>query len=158
MNGSLNGVKGLLGNCGLKLSAENVVINGFDYIIHNFLSGFSVSNLTVINGLDANGPADTDSAAILAENNSGVVKLTNVNARADGEDSSGIIIEESGAELNGVNASGNAAHGAMLLPAGTAAVKITNSTFDNNAQTVNDGNPQYGSYFSWFGSGWESLL
>ena len=72
------------------------------------------------------------------------MKLTNVNARADGEDSSGIIIVKSGAELNGVNASGNAAHGAMLLPAGTAAIKITNSSFDNNAQTVNDGNPQYG--------------
>ena len=142
VNGSLNGVKGLLEIVGLS-SPENVVING-QLLIHNFLSGFSVSNLTVINGLDANGPADTDSAAILAENNSGVVKLTNVNARADGEDSSGIIIEDSGAELNGVNASGNAAHGAMLLPAGTGVVKITNSAFDNNELTVNDGNPQYG--------------
>ena len=43
VNGSLNGVKGLLEIVGLS-SPENVVING-QLLIHNFLSGFSVSNL-----------------------------------------------------------------------------------------------------------------
>ena len=62
------------------------------YKIHNFLSGFSVSNLTV------NNLSEIDSSAIWAYNNSGTIKLTNVNARADGEDSSGIIIEKSGAD------------------------------------------------------------
>ena len=137
VDGSWNGVKGLLGFEGKLNPAEDIIING-QLKIHNFLSGFSVSNLTVKN------TADEDSAAIWAYDNSGTVKLAYVNALATGEDSSGIIIEKSGVELNGVNASGNAAHGAMLLPAGTAAIKITNSSFDNNAQTVNDGNSDYG--------------
>ncbi len=63
----------------------------------------------------------------------GTMKLTDVNAQADGEDSSGIMIYHNGTvELNRVNASNNAYVGAYIENFATGAIKITNSTFENN--------------------------
>ena len=100
--------------------------------IHDMLTGFSLSNLSVINTLY------TDDAAIWAWNNTGLLQLTDVNATATGTDSSGIIIDHSGTvELNRVNASNNGYHGALIYNDGS--VKITNSSFDHNLQDVDDG-------------------
>ena len=124
VDGRWRGVKGLLEIVGLPSPTNDVVING-QLNIHHFLSGFSVSNVTVNNLIDP------DSVAIYAHDNKGTIKLTDVNARADGEDSSGIIIKDSAVELNRVNASDNAYHG-LLIPWVNGSIKITNSTFDHN--------------------------
>ena len=131
VDGSLNGVKGLLGIEGKDSPAEDIIINGRLYI-RNFTSGFSVNNLTVKNTVDA------DYSAIQIEDNAGTIKLTDVNAQATGEDSTGIRVIHTGpVELNRVDSSGNGYLGAWIINANS--VKITNSTFDNNLQNVNNG-------------------
>jgi hypothetical protein len=120
-----------------------VIINGI-VEIKNFLSGFTLRNLTVINS------TDSDSAAIWARNNRGTIKLTDVIAQATEEDSSGIIIDGGGAELTRVISSDNAYHG-LWIPWKTpyssnwspGPVKITDCTFDGNLKNVNDGISDY---------------
>ncbi len=132
VDGAAPGVKGLLGIVGLGATPEDVQINGRFYI-YNFLTGFSVSNLSVTNSI-------ADDAAIWTWGNKGTLKLTDVNAQATSEDGSGIIISHNGTvELERVNASNNAYHGAYIENFGTGPVKINNSTFDNNLQDVFDG-------------------
>ena len=135
LDGSLTGVKGLLGIVGKGASPEDVVINGWLYIT-NFLNGFSLENLSV-NG----DPTIPDDGSIWAKNNKGTLKLTDVNANASGEDGTGIIIFHNGAvELKRVNSSNNDYMGAFIVNYGTGPVTITNSSFDNNARVVHDGN------------------
>jgi hypothetical protein len=126
-----NGVKGLVGVRG-EAAADEVIINGWVYV-EDFATGFSLSNLTV------NDPF-ADDAAVWLTGNKGTVKLTDINANASEEDSSGIVIIHSGAvELNRVNSSDNGYVGAYISNSTTGAIKITNSTFDNNLQNVYDG-------------------
>ena len=84
VEGNLSGVKGLLGLVGLGDYPEDVQINGSIYI-HDMLTGFSLTNLSVTNNIYQN------DAAIWAWNNNGLLQFTDVNAQATGEDSSGII-------------------------------------------------------------------
>ena len=126
-----NGVKGLIGVVG-EAAAEDVIINGWVYI-EDFATGFSLSNMTVNDSW-------ADDAAVWLTGNKGTVKLTDINANAPEEDSSGIVIIHSGAvELNRVNSSNNGYVGAYISNSTTGAIKITNSTFDNNLQNVYDG-------------------
>ena len=142
INGSLNGVKGLLGLIGKGATPEDVLIQGSLYIT-NMASGFTVSNLSVFN------PYYDDDAAIWAWNNKGTLKLVDVNATATGTDSSGIIIDHTGTvELDRVEASGSGYLGARIYNSG--AVKITNSSFDHNLNDVDDG-IFYDDYYDEFG-------
>ena len=140
------GVKGLTGIKG-EGDPTKIVINGNLYI-GGFPSGFSVSNLTVYN------PDSVDDAAIWTYQNGGTLKLTDVTAQAEGEDSSGIIISHSGTvELNRVDSSNNAYLGAYIENYTTGAIKITNSTFENNQKNVFDGN-WYFDCTEWDGDGY----
>ena len=138
VDGSLNGVKGLLALVGEGAEPGDVIING-GLIIKNFLTGFTVKNLSVLN------TTDSEFAAIKAEDNKGTIKLEDVNAQATGLDSSGIILNNvAPMELNRVNASGNGYMGARILAwSGGGSIKITNSTFDNNLNNVDNGLSDY---------------
>jgi putative surface-exposed virulence protein len=128
INGSLNGVKGLTGIYGLGTTPEDVTING-SLTIRNFLTGFSVNNLFVTNSSCSN------CAAILAEDNNGLIKLTDVKATANGSNSRGIEIHHSGSvELNRVNATGSTSNGAYIVNAGTGALIIKNSSISGNVR------------------------
>jgi hypothetical protein len=142
VNGSVNGVKGLVAIVGKNGTSDEIVINGNLYI-YNFINGFSVENLTVNNN------TASDDAAIWAWMNLGTLKFTDVNATAAGEDSSGFIIDHTGpVELNRVNASNNGYSGARIVY--TTNLKITNSTFDNNLLNVNDGISYYDDVYDEF--------
>jgi hypothetical protein len=137
VDGSLPGVKGLTGLVGMGDLPEDVLIKGFLYI-YGFPNGFSVDNLSVTRS------SDTDEAAIWTWDNKGTIKLTDVNAQATGEDSTGILITHTGTvELNRVNSSDNGYIGARIWNWGTGGIKITNSTFDRNLQNVVDGMPYF---------------
>jgi putative surface-exposed virulence protein len=143
VDGTQNGVKGLLGLIGKGATPEDVQINGSLYI-NDMQTGFSVCNLSVTN------TAYADDAAIWAWNNKGLLQLTDVNATATGTDSSGIIIDHTGTvELNRVNASDNGYHGALIYNSGS--VKITNSSFDRNLQNVDNG-IFYDDYYDEYGT------
>ena len=141
VNGLLAGVKGLtaiqgVDALGKPADPSTVVING-RLEIQNFPLGFSVNNLTVINS------TDTASVAIWAKKNGGTIKLTDVTAQATQQDSSGIIIDGSGAELTRVTSNDNAYHGLYIHTTNGIPVKITDSTFDHNLLNVIDGIPDY---------------
>ncbi len=143
LDGSADGVKGLVGIKGIDGTADQVVINGHLYIV-NFLTGFSVENLSVYNSTSSN------DAAIWAALNLGTLKFTDVNAQATGEDMYGMLIDHTGpVELNRVNSDNNGYMGARIINA--TSVKITNSTFDNNLQNVNDGDGMYDSVANYTG-------
>jgi hypothetical protein len=130
-------VSGLLAIVGTGDTPDQVVINGSIYV-KRFPTGFTIQNLTV------NNITDPEFAAIWIENNTGTIKLTDVNAHATQEDSSGIVIAHNGTvELTRVNSSNNAYIGARIWNWGTGGIKITNSTFDQNLQNVYDGIDYY---------------
>jgi hypothetical protein len=131
VDGSLPGVRGLTGIVGHGDTPEDVAINGH-VEIYNFPTGFSLTNLSVLNTYY------THDYAIYTHNNSGTITMTDVNARVTGHDSSGIIIDQTGnVVLNRVNASDNAYMGADITASGT--ITITNSAFDDNLHNVVDG-------------------
>jgi hypothetical protein len=127
INGSLNGVNGLIGLVGMGTTPEAVTING-SLTIQNFLTGFSVNNIFVFNNTCSN------CAAIVAEDNHGLLKLTDVKATATGTNSRGIEIHHSGSvELNRVNATGSTSHGLYIENSTTGALIIKNSSISGNA-------------------------
>lgn len=135
VNGTLNGVKGLLKITKDPLISGTVEITG-SVTIHDMPAGFTLSNITV------NNTDDTDAIGIYAYNNKGTITLTDVNATASGSDSSGIVIRQTGnVVLNRVEASGNGYEGADITASGSVA--ITNSAFDDNLAAVSDGNSLY---------------
>lgn len=134
VDGTANGVKGLTGLAGEGDAPEEVVIEG-SLTIHDMAAGFTVSNLTVNNGMN-------DSAAIVFSNNKGTVTLSDVDATAGGQNSTGIEIYQTGAVvLNRVNASNSGGIGAQIIASGP--ITITNSAFDNNLANVTDTSISY---------------
>ena len=135
VNGLLNGVSGLKGIQGLGTEANPVLITG-SISVFNMATGFFLTNLTV------NNSTDTDAIAIYMHDNKGLVVLTDVDAAATGEDSTGIVINHTGdVTLNRVDSSDNGYQGANITASGK--VIITNSSFDDNLKVVNNGNPTY---------------
>ena len=125
---------------------EDVRIDGFLYIF-NFLAGFSVSNLSVTNSSYA------DDAAIWTWDNKGTLKLTDVKTQATEEDSTGILIAHNGTvELNRVNSNDNGYIGARIWNWGSGGIKITNSTFRQNLQNVNNGILYYDEEYDQYGN------
>ncbi|NTW08043.1 MAG: hypothetical protein HGA28_00545 [Anaerolineaceae bacterium] len=140
VDGSLDGVKGLAFIKGLGTNPEDTKIFGFIQI-HGFSTGFTLSNLSVIN----NWTGTENGAAIETWSNSGTLTLTDVTAKATEEDSTGIMVAHDAGTVvfNRVDASDNAYMGARIYNYGTGGVKITNSTFDNNLTKVLDGDDIY---------------
>lgn len=132
LDGSKNGIKGLLGLIGMGSTPEDVVING-GIVVNNFLNGFSLTNLSVINTVD------TGFTAISFDGNGGKIALTDVKVKATGANSNGIQITTTkpGVQvlLNHVVSNNNAKFGAFIGNT-LGETRIINSTFDNNVNNI----------------------
>jgi hypothetical protein len=139
IDGTTNGVKGLTALKGMGSTATDVNITGRIQVEY-MANGFSISNLSV------NNTTYTDTAAIWMEYNTGLIKLTDINATAAGTDSSGIVVAYNwgSVELNRVAADGSGYHGAYIENLTTGTVKVTNSEFNSNLNYVDNGNTSEG--------------
>lgn len=99
------------------------IING-NITISNLIAGFTLNNFEVNGG-------------ITLMDNTGTVKVTNVKVKNTNGIGVNIYNQKGAVELNNVRSDGNKYDGAFLGAGGTGAytVKITNSTFNDNATT-----------------------
>jgi hypothetical protein len=134
VDGSRNGVKGLLSLVGTGSTPEDVQING-SISVSGMVGGFSLNRLTVFSNIP-------DGNAIEMYDNGGTLSLVDVNVTNTATDGTGIFIyHTSTIDLNRVSSNNNGYLGARIY--GNGAVKINNSEFNNNLSNVNDGVPGF---------------
>jgi hypothetical protein len=135
VDGTVAAVKPLTGFVVNKVNPDDVATLSGSITVHDMAAGFTISDFVVTSSAD-------NGSAIYLYDNVGTVTLTNVDAKASGVDSSGIVIVNSGnVVMKQVDASQNGYLGAWIETSGT--ISITNSSFNSNLANISDGNSLY---------------